>query len=61
MKLTTTLRVGLELHFNKKPTRVWEQYLKIQNTDDTPYKRRLFLVRERMHSHVKKGKQEKPK
>ena len=48
----TTGYTPLELHFNKKPTRVWEKYLKTENTDDTPYKRRLFLARERMHGQV---------
>ena len=42
----------LELHFNKKPTRIWEKYLKTENTDDTSYERRLFLARERMHGQV---------
>ena len=26
--------------------------MKVQNTDDTPYERRLFLARERMHGQV---------
>ena len=45
----TTGYTPIELHFNKKPTRVWEKYLKIHNNDDIPYERRLFLARERMH------------
>ena len=48
----TTGDTPLELHFNKKPTRVWEKYMKVQNTDNTPYERRLFLARERVHGQV---------
>ena len=48
----TTGYTPLELHFNKKPTIVWEKYLKKENTDDTPNERRLFLASERMHSQV---------
>ena len=49
----------IELRFNKKPTRVWERYLKIQNNDEIPYKRRLFLARERMHGRIKKRAEKK--
>ena len=48
----TTGYTLLELHFNKKPTRVWEKYMEIQNPDYIPYERRLFLARERMHRQV---------
>ena len=49
----TTGYTPIELHFNKKLRRVWEKYLKIQNNDETPYERRLFLARERIHGHIK--------
>ena len=49
----TTGYTPIEIHFNKKPTRVWEKYLKIQNNDVIPYERRLFLARERMHGNIK--------
>ena len=49
----TTGYTPIKIHFNKKPTRVWEKYLKIQNNDEIPYERRLFLARERMHGNIK--------
>ena len=57
----TTGYTPLELHFNKKPTRIWERYIKIQNNDDVPYERKLFLAREKMHGSLKKRANKKNK
>ena len=51
----------LELHFNNNPTQIWERYIKIQNNDDVPYERKLFLAREKVHGSVKKRANKKNK
>ena len=48
----------LEIHLNKKPTRFWEKFIKVENFDKNAYEHKLFLTKERI---LKKGKKEMKK
>ena len=46
----------LELHLNKKPTRVWKKYINLSNIDLFEYDAKIMLAKENIKKRAKKRK-----